>query len=130
MNLLGALNYAAEMLAYELHEHCACRQDMLNFLDERARNSSASDKLAVVVMDNASIQYHIDPCTLQKWMVCDRFMLLPLPPYSLVFNYIENLLIETLYHVRTFATRITPHLLHEVHTLFRSFDTKFKFNCA
>ena len=58
VNVLGALNYAAGTLAFEVHEHTICRADVVDFLDRQASNS-ARDKLTVVVMDNASIHHNI-----------------------------------------------------------------------
>ena len=43
VNVLGALNYAAGTLAFEVHEHTVCRADVVKFLDRQAR-SSARDK--------------------------------------------------------------------------------------
>ena len=34
--VLGALNYAADTLAFAVHEHTVCRQDVVNFLDQQA----------------------------------------------------------------------------------------------
>ena len=129
VNSLGALNYAAGTLAFEVHERSVCRQDVVNFLDKQAR-SSARDKLTVVVMDNASIHRHIDPQVLQEWMVRDRFILLFLPPYSPELNLIEILWKQAKYHWRSFVTWDKKDLLSEVQALFGSFGTKFKFNYA
>ncbi len=127
VNILGALNYAAGTLAFEVHERSVCRQDVVNFLDKQAR-SSARDKLTVVVMDNASIHRHIDPQVLQEWMVRDRFILLFLPPYSPELNRIEILWKQAKYHWRSFATWAKQDLLQEVHALFSGFGTEFKFS--
>jgi transposase len=124
VNVLGALNYAAQTLAFEVHEHSVCRQDVLNFLDKQARNS-ARDKLTVVVLDNASIHRHIDPKMLEEWMVRDRFILLFLPPYSPELNLIEILWKQAKYHWRSFATWAKQDLLQEVHTIFGGFGTEF-----
>lgn len=129
VNVLGALNYAAGTLAFEVHEHSVCRQDVLNFLDKQARNS-ARDKLTVVVLDNASIHHHIDPNTLEEWMVRDRFILLFLPPYSPELNLIEILWKQAKYHWRSFATWAKQDLLQEVQALFGGFGTKFKLSYA
>lgn len=129
VNVLGALNYAAGTLAFEVHEHSVCRQDVVNFLDQQARNS-ARDKLTVVVMDNASIHRHIDHDVLQKWMVRDRFILLFLPPYSPELNLIETLWKQAKYHWRAFDTWARQDLLKEVHALFGGFGTKYKFSYA
>ena len=129
VNVLGALNYAAATLAFEVHEHSVCRQDVVNFLDKQARNS-ARDKLTVVVMDNASIHHHIDPETLEEWMVRDRFILLFLPPYSPELNLIEILWKQAKYHWRSFATWAKQDLLQEVSALFSGFGTEFKFSYA
>ena len=129
VNVLGALNYAAGTLAFEVHEHSVCRQDVLNFLDKQARNS-ARDKLTVVVLDNASIHHHIDPNTLEEWMVRDRFILLFLPPYSPDLNLIEILWKQAKYHWRSFATWAKQDLLQEVQALFGGFGTKFKLSYA
>jgi transposase len=129
VNVLGALNYAAGTLAFAVHEHTVCRQDVVNFLDKQARNS-ARDKLTVVVMDNASIHRHIDPKVLEEWMVRDRFVLLFLPPYSPELNLIEILWKQAKYHWRSFVTWAGKDLLSEVQDLFDGFGTKYKFSYA
>jgi transposase len=129
VNVLGALNCAAGTLAFAVHEHTVCRQDLVNFLDQQARNS-ARDKLTVVVMDNASIHRHTDPKVLEEWMVRDRFILLFLPPYSPELNIIEILWKQAKYRWRSFVTRASKDLLSEVQALFDGFGTKFKFSYA
>lgn len=129
VNILGALNYATGTLAFEVHERSVCRQDVVSFLDQQARNS-ARDKLTVVIMDNASIHRHIDPEVLQEWMVRDRFILLFLPPYSPELNLIEILWKQAKYHWRAFVTWNKKDLLSEVQALFGGFGTKYKFSYA
>jgi transposase len=129
VNVLGALNYAARTLSFEVHERSVCRQDVVNFLDRQARRS-ARDKLTVVVIDNASIHHHIDPKVLEEWMVRDRFILLFLPPYSPELNLIEILWKQAKYHWRSFVTWAKKDLLNEVKALFDGFGTKFKFSYA
>ena len=127
VNVLGALNYAAGTLAFEVHEHTICRADVVNFLDRQAR-SSARDKLTVVVMDNASIHHNIDQDILHQWMVRDRFVLLFLPPYSPELNLIEILWKQAKYHWREFVTWAAKDLRKEVQALFDGFGTKFNFS--
>ncbi len=129
VNVLGALNYAAGTLAFEVHEHTVCRADVVNFLDRQASNS-ARDKLTVVVMDNASIHHNIDQDILHQWMVRDRFVLLFLPPYSPELNLIEILWKQAKYHWREFVTWAAKDLRKEVQALFEGFGTKFNFSYA
>jgi DDE superfamily endonuclease len=127
VNVLGALNYAAGTLAFEVHEHTVCRADVVNFLDRQARDW-ARDKLTVVVMDNASIHHNIEQDILHQWMVRDRFVLLFLPPYSPELNLIEILWKQAKYHWREFVTWAAKDLRKEVLALFDGFGTKFNFS--
>jgi transposase len=102
---------------------------VLNFLDKQARNS-ARDKLTAVVLDNASIHHHIDPNTLEEWMVRDRSILLFLPPYSPELNPIEILWKQAKYHWRSFATWAKQDLLQVVQALLGCFSTQLKFSSA
>ena len=124
VNVLGALNYAAGTLAFEVHEHTVCRADVVKFLDRQA-SDSARDKLTVVVMDNASIHHNIDQDILHQWMVRDRFVLLFLPPYSPELNLIEILWKQAKYHWRSFKTWAKERLLEEVKELLDGYGRKF-----
>ena len=46
VNVLGALNYAAGTLAFEVHEHTVCRADVVNFLDRQASDSARDGREA------------------------------------------------------------------------------------
>ena len=90
VNVLGALNYAAGTLAFEVHEHTVCRADVVKFLDSRPVTRHATNSRwwswTTPASTTTSTRTYI-----HQWMVRDRFVLLFLPPYSPELNLIEIL---------------------------------------
>lgn len=124
VNVLGALNAAHQRLHFEIIEHNTTRDDVVNFLDHRAKTSDPN-KWTFVVLDNARIHHAIDLAIRQEWLIRHRFSLLYLPPYSPELNLIEILWKQAKYHWREFKTWSKDSLITEVHDLLSGFGTKF-----
>jgi transposase len=129
VNILGALDYAANTLSYTLHEESIKRPDVVAFLD-RLAHQHRDGKPTFVVLDNAPIHRHIDEEKIRTWLCDHQLILFPLPPYSPELNTIEILWKHAKYHWRKFASWAKPDLLREVNQIFQGYGEKFKIRYA
>lgn len=129
VNVLGALDHGTTQLHFKIYDHSIRRQHVVAFLDQLACASPA-DKPTFVVMDNASTHHHIEPETLDRWVLKQQFVLLHLPTYSPELNLIETLWKQAKYHWRTFKSWARDALHGEVQRLLDGFGSEFQVNYA
>lgn len=129
VNILGALDYAANDLIYDLNEKNVNRNDVIEFIDRLAIEYN-DGKLTVVVLDNASIHCNIPEEKIRSWMCDYQLILLHLPPYSPELNPIEILWKQAKYYWRKFTSWSKQDLLNEVNAIFQSYGEKFQINFA
>ena len=129
VNILGALNHAANTLVHAVHESTVKRPDVVAFIDRLAMRHS-DGKPIIVVLDNASIHHHIDEDILNKWLIDHQLILLHLTPYSPELNPVEIIWKHAKYHWRKFSTWTKENLFHEVNALFNGYGEIFKIDFA
>lgn len=129
VNILGALDYAANTLTYTLHEASIKRPDVVAFIDRLAQ-PHRDGKLTFVVLDNASIHRHIDAEKIRTWLGNHQLILFPLPPYSPELNLIEILWKQAKYYWREFTAWSKQNLLREVNDIFQAYGEKFEISYA
>jgi transposase len=125
VNILGALNYAANTLVHALHETTVKRPQVVEFIDRLAA-MHVDGKPVIVVLDNASIHHNIDKKKIDEWLLDHRLILLYLTPYSPELNLIEILWKHAKYHWRKFTTWTKENLLCEVGEIFNGYGRKFE----
>jgi hypothetical protein len=101
VNILGALDYAANWLVHALREASVKRVQVVDFIDQLAARH-VDGKPMVVVLDNASIHHHIDDKKIAAWRD-RRLTLFHLPVYSPELNPIEILWRQAKYRWRKFT---------------------------
>lgn len=129
VNILGALNYAANTLVHTLHESTVKRPQVVEFIDRLAVQHT-DGKPIIVVLDNASIHHNIDKEKIDEWLFNHRLILVYLTPYSPELNPIEILWKQAKYHWRKFTTWTRENLLHEVSEIFQGYGEKFEISYA
>lgn len=129
VNILGALNYAANTLVHACHETTVKRPQVVEFIDGLAMLHT-DEKPIIVVLDNASIHHNIDKEKINEWRHDHRLILVYLTPYSPELNPIEILWKQAKYHWRKFTTWTTENLLHEVGEIFGGYGEKFEIRYA
>lgn len=130
VNVLGALNYAANTLEHTLHQGSVTRDQIIAFIDELAMRYSHTGKLILVVLDNASIHHHINEEKIREWALQHQLFLCHIPAYSPELNLIEILWKQAKYHWRKFATWTKDRLIDEVRQIFQGYGDKFKISYA
>ena len=125
VNILGALDYAANTLTHVLHEENVKRTHVVDFIDQLA-TQYADGKPKIIVLDNASIHHHFDEEKVHTWLCDHRLILFHLPSYSPELNPIEILWKHAKYHWRKFATWTKQDLVHEVTEIFQGYGHRFK----
>src|ERR1700690_832851 len=65
-SVLGALDFGANLLTYRASKATIKRPDIVQFLDQIARESTPG-LTTVVVLDNASIHHNLDKETIDRW---------------------------------------------------------------
>ena len=125
VNILGALNYAANTLVHALHETTVKRPQVVEFIDRLAA-LHVDGKPVIVVLDNASIHHNIDQKKIDEWLLDHRLILLFLTPYSPELNPIEILWKHAKYHWRKFTTWTKENLLREVGEILDGYGRKFE----
>jgi transposase len=128
VNVIGALDYAAGQLVFEVSRTSLRREAVTAFIDGLAAQAEAS--LTVVVLDNAPIHHDFDPVTLDRWLIDHRVVLLHLPPYSPELNPIEILWREAKYRWRRLTTWTLAQLEIEVRNRLDGFGSKYKISFA
>lgn len=128
VNVIGALEYAAGQVRYEVSRTSIRREAVTAFIDGLAVQAEAP--LTVVVLDNAPIHHDFAPAALDRWLIDHRLVLLHLPPYSPELNPIETLWREAKYRWRRFTTWTLAQLEIEVRNLLDSFGSKYKISFA
>lgn len=129
VNILGALNYAANTLTHVLHESSVKRPQVINFIDRLAMQH-IDGKPIIVVLDNASMHHNIGKEKIEEWLCNHRLILVYLTPYSPELNPIEILWKQAKYHWRKFTTWAKEDLLHEVSEIFQGYGSKFEIRYA
>jgi transposase len=125
VNVVGALDYAAGKLWYNLHGQSVKRTAVVELIDRIARREQRMP-LTLVVLDNAKIHHNIDPKKLDEWWVEHRLVLMHLPPYSPELNPIEIVWKQAKYHWRRFVTWSKDELLEEVQKLMNGIGSDYK----
>jgi len=130
VNVLGALDYAANSLTHTLHKGSVTRDHIITFIDNLAIKHSDAGKLILVVLDNASIHHHIDEEKIREWACKHQLFLCHLPAYSPELNLIEILWKQAKYHWRKFTTWTKEQLIDEVNQIFQGYGDNFKISYA
>ena len=124
-SVLGALDFGANLLTYHTSKTTIKRPDVVQFLEQIARESTPG-LTTVVVLDNASIHHNIDQETIDRWFLEHRMVLFYLPPYSPELNLIEILWKHAKYHWRRFVTWTKETIDAEVKKLLDGFGSDFQ----
>ena len=123
--VLGALDFGANLLTHHTSKTTIKRPDVVQFLDQIARESTPG-LTTVVVLDNATIHHNIDQETLDRWLLEHRMILFYLPPYSPELNLIEIVWKHAKYHWRRFVTWTKDTICAEIETLLGDKHSKFE----
>src|SRR5258706_13752663 len=102
-SVLGALDFGANLLIHHASKTTIKRPDVVQFLDQIARESTPG-LTTVVVLDNASIHHNINQESIDRWFLKHRMVLFYLPPYSPELNLIEIIWKHAKYHWRRFVS--------------------------
>lgn len=129
VNILGALDYAANRLIHALQETSVKRPQVVEFIDRLAMQHD-DDKPIIVVLDNASMHHHIDDEKIREWILDHNLILYHLPPYSPELNPIEILWKQAKYHWRKFTTWTKSDLVREVNEIFHGYGDTFEISYA
>jgi transposase len=129
VNILGALNYAANKLVHCLHETTVKRPQVIEFIDQLVLLHT-DGKPIIVVLDNASIHHNIGKKKIDEWLFNHRLVLVYLTPYSPELNPIEILWKHAKYHWRKFTTWTRENLAHEINALFNGYGDNFEISYA
>jgi transposase len=126
-SVLGALDFGANLLTYRTSNATIKRADVVQFLDQIARENTPG-LTKVVVLDNASILHNIDQQTIGRWFLEHRVMLFYLPPYSPELNLIAILWKHAKYRWRRFVTWTKETIDAEIGKLLDGFGSEFQIN--
>lgn len=129
VNVIGALDFAAGNVWYDLHGQSIKRNAVVELIDRIAQREQRMP-LTLVVLDNATIHHNFEPQKLEEWLVEHRLVLMHLPPYSPELNPIEMVWKQAKYHWRRFVTWSKEELTIEVHNLINAVGTDFKISFA
>ena len=124
-SVLGALDFGANLLTYRASKATIKRPDVVQFLEQIARESTPG-LTTVVVLDNASIHHNLDKETIDRWFLEHRMVLFYLPPYSPELNLIEILWKHAKYHWRRFVSWTKETIDAEIGKLLDGFGSKFQ----
>jgi transposase len=129
VNMLGALDYAANKLIHAVQETSVKRPQVVEFID-RLATQQEDGKPIIVVLDNASIHHHIDEEKIRRWVLDHHLILYYLPPYSPELNPIEILWKQAKYCWRKFTTWTKSDLVREVNKIFQAYGDEFEISYA
>jgi len=124
-SVLGALDFGANVLTHHASKTTIKRPDVVQFLDQIAREST-SGLTTVVVLDNATIHHNIDQETIDRWFLEHHMVLFYLPPYSPELNRIEILWKHAKYHWRRLVTWTKETIDAEIEKLLNGFGSEFQ----
>jgi len=129
VNILGALNYAANTFTHVLHESSGKRPQVGDYIDRLVMQHIDSEPI-IVVLANASVYRNIDREKIDKWLYKHRLILVYPTPYSPELNPIEILRKLAKSHWRKFTIWAQEDLLHEVSEIFQRHSNKFEIRYA
>jgi hypothetical protein len=125
VNVLGALNYRTGMLEYDLHSGSVKQAEVEKFI-QRLAVQSDSERITLVVLDNARIHHAIEQEKLDEWMCRYGLCLCFLPTYSPELNLIELLWKQAKHHWHCFTTWSAEQLVNGVTTMLGRGGDPFK----
>lgn len=125
-SVLGALDYSDNTLFYNTKSGGVTRDDVINFLEQIARQGDA--RLTILVLDNAPIHRGIDDETRKRWFFGHNMCLLYLPAYSPELNLIEMVWKKAKYHWRRFINWSKETLESELDKLLGAYGDRFAVN--
>ena len=123
-SVLGALDYGANRLDYQIECKPVTRDTVVDFLQQIAEQNSS--KLTFVILDNAQIHHHFAKELTDRWLFEHHMLLLYLPAYSPELNKIEMVWKQAKYHWRRFVTWTKETMEQELDSLLAGYGEKYE----
>lgn len=111
------------------HDKTIRREEVVDLIDRVARRAGA-EALTLVVLANASMHHALDPEKREAWLVTQRLVLMPLPPYSPELNLMEMVWKHAQDPWRRFVTWAKEHVREEVVKLMQGFGSAYQISFA